>query len=147
MEWSSCVGPTQLCLGVVSLLCSVSVLIISRVYIWQRPQSHPPLSAIEVRSPRHVTFFFLRVEPEVFEVRFFHHVVAQCMELTGYGIHHGVGNHGTVQLIVEIKEGENDVNGNEAVDNVVDDKECILLVRQKCKLERANPGGVNHQKV
>jgi hypothetical protein len=50
-------------------------------------------------------------------------------------------------LAVEIcnKEGENDVNGKEAIDNVVDDKECILLVRQKCKLERANPGGVNHQ--
>jgi len=29
MEWGPCVGPTQLCLGVVSLLCSVSVLIVS----------------------------------------------------------------------------------------------------------------------
>ena len=52
-----------------------------------------------------------------------------------------------IGLAVEIcnKEGENDVNGKEAVDNVVDDKERILLVRQKCKLERANPGGVNDQ--
>lgn len=41
------------------------------------------------------------------------------------------------------KEGENDVNGKEAIDNVVKDEECILLVRQKCKLERANPGRVN----
>jgi hypothetical protein len=50
-----------------------------------------------------------------------------------------------IGLAVEIcnKEGENDVNGKKAIDNVVDDEECILLVRQKCKLERANPGRVN----
>jgi hypothetical protein len=29
MEWGPCVGPTPLCIGVVSLLCNVSVLIIS----------------------------------------------------------------------------------------------------------------------
>jgi hypothetical protein len=35
MEWVPCVGPTPLCLGIVSLLCSVSVLIISqcRIYV------------------------------------------------------------------------------------------------------------------
>jgi hypothetical protein len=31
MEWDPCVGSTPLCLGVVSLLCSVSVLIISQI--------------------------------------------------------------------------------------------------------------------
>lgn len=52
-----------------------------------------------------------------------------------------------IGLAVEIcnKEGENNVNRKEAIDNVVEDKERILLVRQKCKLERANPGGVNDQ--
>jgi hypothetical protein len=34
MEWGSCVGLTPLCLGIVSLLCSVSVLIISHIYIY-----------------------------------------------------------------------------------------------------------------
>lgn len=41
------------------------------------------------------------------------------------------------------EESEEDVNGKETVDNVVDDKKSILLVRQECKLERTNPGGVN----
>jgi hypothetical protein len=31
IEWGPCVGPTPLCLGVVSLLCSMSVLIISLI--------------------------------------------------------------------------------------------------------------------
>jgi hypothetical protein len=61
-------------------------------------QSHAPLSAIEASYPRHVTFS-ARVELEVFEVGFFHHVVAQCMKLAGYGVQLGVGDHGTVQLI------------------------------------------------
>lgn len=41
------------------------------------------------------------------------------------------------------EESEEDVNGKETVDNVVDDKKSILLVSQECKLEWTNPGGVN----
>jgi hypothetical protein len=35
IKWGPCVNPTLLCLGVVSLLCSVGVLIISHIYIWE----------------------------------------------------------------------------------------------------------------
>jgi len=35
MEWSSCVGSTSLYLSVVSLLCSVNVLIISMWILWE----------------------------------------------------------------------------------------------------------------
>lgn len=49
-------------------------------------------------------------------------------------------------MAVEVcdEEGEENVNGKEAVDNVVYYEKRILFVRQKCKLKRANPGRVNH---
>lgn len=52
-----------------------------------------------------------------------------------------------IRLVVEIcnKESEEDVNGKETVDNVVDDKKSILLVSQESKLEWANPGRVNDE--
>lgn len=43
------------------------------------------------------------------------------------------------------KKGEDNVNGKDAVDNVVNDEKCVLLVRKKCKLEGAYPSRINHQ--
>ena len=48
-------------------------------------------------------------------------------------------------MTVEVgdKEGEEDVNGEEAIDNVVYYEKSILFIRQKCELKGANPGRVN----
>lgn len=40
---------------------------------------------------------------------------------------------------VRDKEGEEDVNGKEAIDNVVNYEKSILFVRQECELKGANP--------
>lgn len=37
------------------------------------------------------------------------------------------------------EEGENDVNGKEAIDNVVNDEKCVFLVSDESKLKRTNP--------
>lgn len=37
------------------------------------------------------------------------------------------------------EEGENDVNGKEAIDNVVNDEKRVFLVSDEGKLKRTNP--------
>lgn len=50
-----------------------------------------------------------------------------------------------VRVAIEVrnKEGENDVNSKEAIDNVVKNEKSIFLVSQECKLEWTDPGRVN----
>jgi len=50
-------------------------------------------------------------------------------------------------MVIEIsnKEGENDVNGKEGIDDVVYDEQCVLLLREKGKLKWANPCRVNNK--
>lgn len=52
-----------------------------------------------------------------------------------------------ISLAVKIcyEECENDIGGKEAIDNVVDYEKHILLVAQKCKLKRADPGWENNK--
>lgn len=52
-----------------------------------------------------------------------------------------------ISFCVEIcyKESENDINGEEAIDNVVEDEKRVLLVGQKSKLKWADPGRVDDQ--
>lgn len=44
------------------------------------------------------------------------------------------------------EEGENDINGKEAIDNIVNDEECVRHVLQKPKFEWAEPGRIYDKK-